>query len=277
MTLQPHPLAELIPAMTESEYAELREDILRNGQLDPITLYEGKVLDGRHRARACSELGIEPWTRPYDGDSPAQFVISLNVHRRQLTTGQRAEIARLFIPSLAIEAKERQREHGGTAPGRASANTGRQSTPSDRSGRSAKQAAGLVGVSESAVLRVSRVAEHRPDLHQKVKAGEMTVNAAYEKTTGNTTDHGRSEAPAPPDLSKTRNRQQADAAKERVERAVGSCNGMARGLDHLNLRYAVSVATPEEIHGWDQSFSEAIAALRRLRKQLQEETQPHAA
>lgn len=278
-TLQPHKLCELIPEMTDAEYSELREDIQRNGQLEAITLYEGQVLDGRHRARACAEIGIEPWTREYHGTTPAEYVIALNVHRRQLTTGQKAEIARLAMPALQEEAKARQQSglRQGTEPAPAESR-GRQltSTGSDRTPRAADLAGELVGVSGSAVSRIIKVADERPDLHQKVKAGEMTVNAAYEKTT-------KADAPAPVapptpiDFTKTKNRNDANRAKERVEKAVGTCNGLARGLDLLNIRYAVSVSTPEEMAGWDQSFSEAIGALRRLRNQIKEETTQNAA
>lgn len=56
----PHPLADLFPPMTDEEYQALKEDIARNGHQLPIVLYEGMVLDGCHRLRACKELGIEP-------------------------------------------------------------------------------------------------------------------------------------------------------------------------------------------------------------------------
>jgi hypothetical protein len=46
-------------------------------------LYEGQILDGRNRARACEALGIEPETRVYAGDDPVGFVISRNLHRRR--------------------------------------------------------------------------------------------------------------------------------------------------------------------------------------------------
>ena len=108
--------------MSEQEYAELRADIEANGQHTPIVVYGGQVLDGRHRLRACEELGLMPRTEAYAGREPLQFVLSMNLHRRHLSTAQKAEIARQALPHLREQAKERQRDHGGTAPGR-SANT----------------------------------------------------------------------------------------------------------------------------------------------------------
>jgi hypothetical protein len=50
------------------------------------------LLDGRHRARACDDLGIPCPSRPYEGPDPVGFVISLNLHRRMLNESQRSLI-----------------------------------------------------------------------------------------------------------------------------------------------------------------------------------------
>ncbi|MFY9488855.1 MAG: hypothetical protein WAP35_09210 [Solirubrobacterales bacterium] len=127
-------------------------------------------------------LVFATWTRPYEGDSPAQFVISLNVHRRQLTTGQRAEIARVALPALVKENEAKRVESLKHDSSGRFASDGRQPTSvGERAPRNADLAGELVGVSGSAVNRITKVAEQRPDLHQKVKAGEMTVNAAHER------------------------------------------------------------------------------------------------
>ncbi len=177
-TLAVHPLADLIPPMTDEEYKALREDIEANGLHQPITLYEGKILDGRHRARACDELGIVPITRFYDGDSPAAFVISLNVKRRSLTTAQRLRIAVDALPALEAEAKERQRIHGGTAPGRPAEHFGTTVPECSEPTRARDTAAALVGLSGRTVGRMARVQEQAPDLAEKVWAGEVTPRAA---------------------------------------------------------------------------------------------------
>lgn len=44
--------------MNDMEFESLKLDIENNGQLIPILLYRGKIVDGRHRQRALIELGI---------------------------------------------------------------------------------------------------------------------------------------------------------------------------------------------------------------------------
>jgi len=94
-----HPLADLFPLMEGAEFDALVADIKKNGLHYPIVLYDGKILDGRNRYRACLAAGFEPATRNGDhhiGD-PAAFVTSRNIHRRHLTAEQkRALIARLL-------------------------------------------------------------------------------------------------------------------------------------------------------------------------------------
>ena len=72
----------------------MKASIAAIGLREPIWIYLGKVIDGRNRLRACTELGIPPATREWDGrGSLVTFVISLNLHRRHLKEPQRAMVA----------------------------------------------------------------------------------------------------------------------------------------------------------------------------------------
>lgn len=105
-----HEYAAAFPAMRQPDYEELRNDIAEHGQREPIVMLDGKILDGRHRDRACRELGIEPRTEPYDlawGD-PLDWVVSVNVKRRHMTASQRSMFAVDTLPGLQELAKARQ-------------------------------------------------------------------------------------------------------------------------------------------------------------------------
>lgn len=94
--LEIHPIANLFPEMSESQFDELKQDIAQNGLQIPILVHAGKVVDGRHRLRACSALGIIPKFAELEAandKSVEQSVISINLHRRHLTESQKAIIA----------------------------------------------------------------------------------------------------------------------------------------------------------------------------------------
>lgn len=95
VTFLMHPAANIFPMMSDSEAKDLMIDIRENGQREPITLFEGKVIDGRNRLRALRWLEIEPKVQHFKGTESevVNYVLSLNLHRRHLTESQRAMVA----------------------------------------------------------------------------------------------------------------------------------------------------------------------------------------
>jgi ParB-like chromosome segregation protein Spo0J len=90
-----HPVAiSLMPGgMDDTEFEAFAEDIESKGVLMPVTLYEGRVLDGWHRYRAAKRYGIAFQTKVYEGKDPAGYIASVNVLRRKLGSLQRALVA----------------------------------------------------------------------------------------------------------------------------------------------------------------------------------------
>jgi hypothetical protein len=88
-----HPLADIFPLIEGSEFNALVEDIRARGLCEPVTVFQGKILDGRNRARAAAAAQVELSSVNYDGDDPLEFVISKNLRRRHLRDSQRALIA----------------------------------------------------------------------------------------------------------------------------------------------------------------------------------------
>ncbi|QWV97470.1 ParB N-terminal domain-containing protein [Geomonas nitrogeniifigens] len=91
MSYEQHPLSAAFPSMTKADLDALTEDIAENGLLTPITIYEGKVIDGWHRYQACRACGRVPNIVQLSANvDPVAFVKSHNLHRRHLSGSQRA-------------------------------------------------------------------------------------------------------------------------------------------------------------------------------------------
>src|SRR5262249_30569376 len=111
-----HEAANLFPLLEGEEFEALKADLEAHGQGLPILLHEGKILDGRNRYRACKALGIGPTFREWDGQggSPLDFVLSMNLDRRQLTAEQRRAV-------IAAALKENPRQSNRSIAGRVNA------------------------------------------------------------------------------------------------------------------------------------------------------------
>lgn len=171
-----HPAADGYDPMAEdSEFSGLKEDIAKYGLRESIILYGGQILDGRHRYRACKELGIEPDYITLDahdiGHDPEAYVDSMNLHRRHLTIGQRA----IKVAQALRRDKEKRKE------------------PADENvqictKRTEAEAAKAAGISRRSVsTAVKLLDEAPPEVVADVKAGKTTLNAAVKKISGGVT------------------------------------------------------------------------------------------
>jgi predicted HTH domain antitoxin len=85
-----HEYAEIYRMLSDEEISALAQDISKRGQLIPIVLYQGQILDGRNRFLACQKAGVTPEFREYTGDDPIGQIAALNDHRRHDSPGERA-------------------------------------------------------------------------------------------------------------------------------------------------------------------------------------------
>lgn len=155
-----HDLCKLFPPMPEDQFNSLIDSIRDHGLLTPIMLYEGKILDGRHRYKACINLRIEPSFKEYEGDDALGYVIALNLSRRHLDESQRA-----MIGARISNLKDGQRKHTGAPIGAAKV--------------SQAEAAGQMGVARRSVQRARTVLEKgTPELADAVDSGQIAVSVA---------------------------------------------------------------------------------------------------
>lgn len=151
----------LLPPLSDEEYALLRDDIEAHGVLDPIErcAITGELLDGHHRLKAAAEVGVECPERLIDGlETPAQrsaYALRRNINRRQLTKAQ--------LDELSEDRKQvyfELRDEGGTQAGAATAVGVTQSTgqrwekasSSTRAGNATDQRRRLTDDDEAAIV-----------------------------------------------------------------------------------------------------------------------------
>jgi len=150
-----HPLAALFPMLPEDELQELAEDIADNGLRNPIVLDDGgRIIDGRNRYAACRRAGVEPRFEYLNGQDVRAFIVSQNINRRHLTSGQRAMAVAMMLPDV---------EHGGDRK-----STSRSSSATE-----------LEGVSRSRVSMARAVLRASPPLADQVMAGESSLDQAF--------------------------------------------------------------------------------------------------
>lgn len=189
-----HPAADAFPMMNASHLAELTKSIQAEGQLLPIVMCDGLVLDGRNRWLACRKLGIRPKTQDFHGN-PWAHAWSLNGQRRDLVAEQRYLIWRKCNENseqwqaeqqhITDEANRKRAEatrEQPRTPGGARLTekqvTGQIDPPPD--GHSKRQAAAVQAeVTPSTVKRADTLADNRPDLAKQVRQGTMKPAEAH--------------------------------------------------------------------------------------------------
>ena len=162
--LEFHPLAEIFPTIYGAEFDALASDIAALGLREPIVLFEGAILDGRNRYRACAEAGVPARFETYTGSDPVSYVVSLNLRRRHLDESQRAMVAARL----------------------ANLRDGQRKTASPIGERAVSQAdaAKMLTVGKRSVERAVEVRDQgAPDLIAAVDRGKVSVSAAADVAT----------------------------------------------------------------------------------------------
>ena len=180
-----HPDALRFPVLKDEEYQSLKRSIADEGLIDPIALYNDQLLDGRHRYRACLELGIEPRfdVLPLTTDT-LRYVIAKNVVGRQLTTSQRGLMAAEMVDWNAWGAPPggRGNQHSKRQQDISGKSRNHDLPEKDCSFLTREEAAELYGVSKSTIDTAHDLLVYCPaELIQEVRDGEKRLGAMKDK------------------------------------------------------------------------------------------------
>ena len=179
--LQFHPAADIFPLMEDEAFDGLVEDIRARGLQERIHLYEGKVLDGRNRYKACSLADKPILTEDVDDQvhDPIAHVLSMNLHRRHLTKSQLAIVS--GRAEAMYEAERKKAEERKIAAGK---EHGRgQKVPETfpepiAHGDTRDKIGQQFGISGPLVDRGRKVVKESPELTKAIEAGVMDVSTA---------------------------------------------------------------------------------------------------
>lgn len=174
----------LLPPLTEEQKVELEKDILKNGCLDPLILWNDILIDGHHRYEICTRNNI-----PFDliemdfkdKLEAMQWIWSNQKNRRNLNKYELAQIALKFKPVIEAKAKENQKSSGQNF-GKGSQKSA-EPIPDIKPVDTREEIAKIAGVSHDTISKVEVIEEQATDdIKEQLKAGQLTINNAYTLT-----------------------------------------------------------------------------------------------
>lgn len=156
--MQQHPLSAAFPAMAADDFQSLKDSIMEIGVQNPITVFEGMVIDGWHRYTAANELGLDcPVVELGDVD-PRDFVLAQNKARRHVTQAQ------LAMATTAVYA---------WAP------AGKPKLHTECAVKTTAEMASIAGVHRNTIVQAQAVqAKAAPEVVEAVKSGAIGLPKA---------------------------------------------------------------------------------------------------
>jgi len=223
-----HPYVHLFPPMSEDEYAALVVDVQAHGVRNPIVVTpDGYLIDGRHRQRACADLGIDTPVAVWDGVGDLlDYVLSTNLQRRHLSPTQKAELAVDLSETPGFLDRVRPAHDAAVAGG-----TREEQLATEPLAVAARE----VGAGRGSAYAVAAARRTAPDLAQHITAGNVSARAAQ-------------------DILAVRNAAGEEAAAVATERLI------AGELDASRIRDITRAARDVVADGGDTAAASAAAA-----------------
>jgi len=182
-SLRLHPLHKKFSVpMAKDEYDRLKDSIRRYGIRVPLSIWDSQILDGVNRWKIAKELRMEHVPvlplELADEREAAIWIIRANLDRRQLTPGQKAMLAKHLYELERGRAEERRRstlKKGQEKP----TPPDKESFPDRGRGQARDLAAQQVGISGRTLEKAIKAVEKKPELEEKLRRGEISVERAY--------------------------------------------------------------------------------------------------
>ena len=211
---------ELIPPLSDNDYQQLKDSLLREGCRDPICVWNNTIVDGHNRYAICTENDIPYKTKNVEfasRDEAMLWMIDVQLSRRNMELADKIILAQQKKPLLEKIAKERQSKAGqnfGNGMNKEVAVVqldksyfdepvdeveeilarAEAKLPEKRQKVHVREeVAKLAGCGAGTVARFEAVQKEKPELVTEIRNQRMSINEAYNVVTKEKNQKGREE------------------------------------------------------------------------------------
>lgn len=166
---------ELIPALSSEEYQQLEDNCIKDGIRDKIIIWDGYIVDGHNRYEIANKHNLKFQTEEIafeDEDAVKVFVINLQLGRRNLVEFVKIELMQKRKEILLKVGKESQGQRNDIL----SINDKKLEPHNTRKqlSKELKISSGKLAQAEIVIKKAS------PQVKEKLRAGEISINNAYQ-------------------------------------------------------------------------------------------------
>lgn len=275
MNYKQHALSAAYPAMSTEDFQALKDSIENIGVQNPITLFEGQVIDGWHRYTAAVELGIECPVVELDDVDPREFVRAVNDARRHMTQAARALAITTVYAWFPADGSAQKGGDAGTAPPpKSNAELAQIAGVSVRSIQQAKvvQTKGAPAVVEA--VKRGEIGNEKAAAIAKLPQDQQAAALAKPMPKAKPVAAAPAEEPAQPEdtgpdeseLAANRVAEQAD--REALEKLLEADDKLATAVAEVKRLNHLNAQLQQRINGLMNEKAEAIKLCKSLQRKL---------
>jgi len=179
----------LIPPLTDEEYKQLEENLIRDGCRDSLVVWNGTIIDGHNRYEICNKHNIEFETKEVEFEAREdviEWIIRNQFGRRNLPSYERAKLALKLKPIIQAKAKENKQNAIQKARKENPNNVNEQFD--QKIGKTVevntnKELGKIAGISDETIRRVEIIEnEGSEEVQAQARKGEISINKAFNLT-----------------------------------------------------------------------------------------------
>ena len=180
----------LIPPLTDDEFAQLEKNILRDGIRDPLVVWKNTLIDGHNRHKIAQQHNL-PFSvtemQFLSRNDAIIWIIKNQFGRRNLTAYDRSILALKLKPIIAAKAKEKSlanlKQNTEVKNSCPRLDESPQPPKPVREQKTDFQVAKAAGVSEDTIRKVEKIEKAAPqEVKAALKTGNISINEAYRRT-----------------------------------------------------------------------------------------------